>query len=291
MNKGDTAYEAGNYYDAKVLYGRAVAVDNTNQEWLKKYHDALLRSTPPTRAEYDKFYQDHLQAIQKMALLNQRDIDHQIEYVRQRDRDIRRTTPSLDGLKRIERLVEESARYIPETEEKLPALYRYRALAVVDRMRPEVVEEDLKSQALRDLRKAVELNPDDHEAVLGLVNFEFGELALHRRNRQLNKAQTSFERGMGKLDEFLAENPDHPGGTLLKLRVTFEEGRRRAVSPLEMTRLVERIRPVFSETLTTFEGADPSDLDVADIQSLARLGRQIGADQHARLLDIVKTAF
>ena len=290
IERGDEAAAAGNYFEAKQFYGRAVASDTTNMEWLDLYHDALLKSTPPTSAEYEKYYQDHILAMKRKAVLLERDVDHQIEYVSKRDRSIRRTNPSNDGYRDIERLVEDSAKYIPDDEPRLAVLNRYRGLATVDRMYREVVEEEERMRALRDLEGALEYDPDDHEAALGIAEWHFAEVTRYRRNRQRVQAQNAFEEGMSIVDSFLEERPENPEANLLKLRMAYQEGNRRAVSPLERTRFLERMEPMYQDVVEVFLETGPEDLKIRSVQTLAELGNMMGASDRESVLSVVDRA-
>lgn len=290
IERGDAAAAAGNYYDAKQFYGRAVASDPTRMDWLNLYHDALLKSTPPNRAEYEKYYDDHIVVMKRKAVLRETDIDHQIEYISNRDRAIRRTSPNSSGYRQIERLVEDATKFIRSDEPKLAVINRYRGLATVDRMYNEVVDEEERNRALNDLEAAARFDPTDHEAALGVAEWHFAEVNRYRRNRQRVQAQNQYEEGMAVVESFLEEHPKDPEANLLKFRMAYQEGNRRAISPLERTQFLDRMKPMYEGVVDVFLEADPSELTIESVEVLAEIGNMMGVSDREPVLAVVDRA-
>jgi len=287
--RGDAAFAEGNFYDAKLYYGRAVNREDTNIEWLELYIAALSKSAPESSVEYDKFYSDLQMAQQRLAGLKETDIDFQIEYVAARNEAIRRTATRVASFTRIVDLTEDAVKFIRPDEPKLAKIFRYRGLALVDRMSLDVIDLDLRLQAEKDLKTAIEFDPDDEEAQIGLARWEFAEMERFRRDRNLDRVTTKYEQGMKLLDEFLAEHPNHPEATLLRANRQYFEQNRRAVSPAEQSRLRAMSIPLVQEVLDVFTNADPAELKYTPVQSLAGLCGVVRDIDKAPLLELVST--
>jgi len=266
--RGDTAYEAGDYYDASLYYGRAVARETTNIEWLEKWDDAMLRSTPETRAEYEKFYSQHNTVLQNLAFLNDRDIDHQIGYIKTRDKVIRQTSRSVTSLDRIIDAVEDSVKYIDRDEPKLAKLYRYRGIALVDRMSSEVLDLEQRTLALEDLNNAIAFDPNDNKARLAVARWHLAEKARFSRNGQADLAHLAYNDGLQVINDFLVEDPDNPAGLLLRFQTLYFEQSKRAVAPQDVAQLHKRFLVEYKKCITAIAKADPEILEPTAIEQL-----------------------
>jgi len=166
--KGDQAIAAGDFEQARVLYGMAVSKDPTIVANLEKWIELIEMWTPDTEtAYYDAFRSDYMGAIRQAAIVQRTNVEayHRElglhfdllarQYTRgQADNVIARTTEVLgnfDGL--------------PGVDPAWPELRRYRGMAwqrigdqngVIDQAQYELIREDLDT--------ALESDPGDELA-------------------------------------------------------------------------------------------------------------------------------
>ncbi|MBL8746996.1 MAG: tetratricopeptide repeat protein [Phycisphaerae bacterium] len=182
--KGDALVASGNFDEAAKYYERAVGKDGTNLEWLEKWRDTLVKTTPNNRARYEAQYQFYRGILRKVALLKSRDPEAQLAYIREIDTLVRSSGLTRDGLEHVAKEASDRLRDLDPSAPGTLRLKRYRAAAVVDRMAMIKTDEEEKKQALQDLEEVVAGDPTDYLGRVYLARWHSNEADRYRADRQ-----------------------------------------------------------------------------------------------------------
>ncbi len=267
VKKGDALAAQGKYAEAAAFYARAVGGDQTNREWLEKWRDALVKTTPERR-EYDEKYRFYLSILQKLAVLSPADPEPQITYIRELDAGTRIGGVSREGLERLIRETRDRARRIDEDSPGYKRLMCFRALAQVDRMGLITIDEQERSQALAELEAAADLGERDWEAHLGIARWHMAESERLRKEGKRDQADSELGAARGVLAALLQKVPNQPETLLAAMLLDHQERLRRAVSP---DALREAVRATSAQAGSVLDAAMLATSDQLRSEHVARM--------------------
>ncbi len=263
--RGDELMARGEYKLAEVAYSKAVNKDSTNPENLRKWIDALTKIVPETETEYrDRFYGDYIGAIRKTATILRNDVDAHEQFLAIRH-EMLKTTGGRNMRPLADAIIEETSgalaffREDPTRVQDWERLKRYRGLAIVRIARENgLLDEDQYALAQDDLERAVAADPDDAEAVIGLMN-----IITIRENRELREDDfegriAAYKRGLESADAFLREYPGNIEMMIQRLLLDVDITRRE----ISVTLDPEDRAPALNAALESFKG---------DLQEIADL--------------------
>lgn len=278
--KADALMAVGKYEEASKLYERSVGRDRTRQDWLEKWYEALSKSTPTVRAEYDQAYDFSRNILRQLALLRASDVEAQVRYIHELDRFVRETGATREGLDYLARETDDRAKDLGSNEPQLAKLTRYRGLAYVDQMSLITVDEAKRTQAMADLRAAVELDPTDWEAALGVVRWHIAEADRGARDGRPEIAEKEMTQARTLLNEFLAARPEHPEGLLMSFIMDQTELSRTGVSTPEAIRETgQKLLASANKVVAATVAAPADELRSEHVQRVVVfLGRGLGAE-------------
>ncbi len=278
--KADALMALGKFEEASKLYERSVGRDRTRQDWLEKWYEALSKSTPTVRAEYDQSYDFSRNILRQLALLRASDVEAQVRYVKELDRFVRETGATREGLDYLARETDDRARDLGANEPQLARLVRYRGLAYIDQMSLITVDETKRTQALADVRAAVELDPTDWEAALGIVRWHIAEADRGTRDGRPEIAEKEMTEARTLLNEFLAARPGHPEGLLLSFIMDQAELSRTGVSTPEAIRETgQKLLASANKVVAATVAAPAEELRPHHVQRVVvYLGKGLGAE-------------
>lgn len=166
---GDKKMAEKEYKDAAEIYSKAVFKEKTNTEFLSKWIDALEHTTPESQRKYSEAFLGQLMAARRQLALVDNDLKMQREYL-----DLRQSLSDSLPFERsgYDTIIDDTTAILLRHPEKTPetqGLRRYRGLS---RLRIAANIRDTADEtyvgAREDLEAAMEANPADEEAALGL---------------------------------------------------------------------------------------------------------------------------
>lgn len=223
MQLGDEAFEAGDYKTASQMYGRAVGHERTRVDWLEKWLDALTRTTPETRIEYQEaFNKNYMGILAQLATLQPDDAEAQrryLEAIYDQTWWIYRSAEAWQSM--IDQATEAIGR-LGEDAPGAPSLKRYRGLAGVEMMRQFNPNDTIRETARADLREALDANPDDAKAAAALARWHMTEWRNARRARRVEIDEQLQEQVVAQIESLERNYPDHPLARIAALELRLE---------------------------------------------------------------------
>ena len=291
IRQGDAALAAGDYEEASKKYSRAVSRDQSRTDWLIKWQDALLQTTPDNTATYQKAYKErYMSILSKLASLSPTDPEPQIEFVKEFDRYLRLVGGnSLSGYQQIVTLVDERANQLDPEDPKTKELMAYRGRAIVDQMLRVSVDQELVDKAEEDLTEAIAVNPNDYESALALVQWYYAAVDLARRDVRQAEAEAALKEFRSQLADLVAKHGSVPEVRVFAFRIEALEAQRKAVTIEDRRKMQETLRPAAQATLDVLAAADASALDAGVLNQAARiLTSFVGPEGQTQFLEILQ---
>jgi tetratricopeptide (TPR) repeat protein len=240
--KADALVQQGQYDEASSLYERAVGKDRTRVEWLEKWRDALVKTTPDNRVRYEKQYEFYRGILRTIAVLKPKDADAQRAHIGEFDRLVRSYGLSRDLL---EELVEECDDRLKSLDADSPGtttILRYKAAAQIDHMGLIKPTEEVRQKSLKDIEAAVAANPADHLARIYQARWYMTEAERHRLDRSIEEEQKSKARADELIASLDSEMGTHPEVALATFAARQGERLRRAATPEERLKIVRDMK-------------------------------------------------
>ena len=217
--RGDAFMKQGDYKQAERSYSKAVNKDSTNPEYLDKWIESITKLIPETETEYnDRFGGDYMGAISKKATILRNDIDAHERFIA-----IRFEILNANYSRGIaDAIIQDTSSALgffdgdPSEVHEWERLKRYRGLAIVDIARNNgVLDDNQYDLAKDDLERAIAANPDDVDAVIGLMNINtiIDNRKYPAHNTQARKE--SLENNLKIANSFL---DSHPQSATIKIQ-------------------------------------------------------------------------
>lgn len=288
--QADALMLVGETEAAAKLYERAVGNDRTRVDWLEKWRSAIVEVVPQ-EVEYRKQYDFYRDALRRIAMLKPRDLDAQLDYLRETERFVNISGSSRTMLEFLIRESEDRAKRFDEGGEEAAKLLRYRGLALVQQMERTTIEQRMRDRAMADLEAAVAADATDWESSLGMVRWRLAESNRYRRAGSDRQAATDLEAAVAVLGEFFEAFPSNPEGMLVEYAV---EGARKLQNAAgrEANRVAKQeIVAMAGVMLERVIELPTSELRARYVASLAGMVRgTVGREKSQLILEVVDRA-
>jgi len=222
---GDEALAAGDYKEAAEMYGRAVGHDRTRVDWLEKWRDALLQTTPERTAEYAKAYNEqYIGILTQLATLQPNNVEAQAELLSELYDRIWWLFRSAEAW---ETMIDRASRAIDRVGDDDPEaakLMRFRGLAGLEQLRAFDLPESERERTRSDLRASIEADPDDVEVAAALARWHMLQWRTFRRARQLEQADEYEAVVVSQIESLEERFPDSPLAQTAALELRIERG-------------------------------------------------------------------
>ncbi|MEC9374153.1 MAG: tetratricopeptide repeat protein [Planctomycetota bacterium] len=287
VRMGDEAAEQGDWLLASDMYERAVGQPDgrTKTEWLEKWKDALLKTTPDTEIEYQRAYGDfYIGILAQLARLQLYEAAPQREFLEALYQQNRLTGPSPEPWQRLVSATDEARRSLPEGDPASDALLRYRGLANLQLLQLLPDAGNIREETRNDLRTAFEADPQDIEAALGIVRWYTLEWSRHLRERREEQANVNYQAALEEINTLRQQFPNHPSVIIADLALRGAHAVESFPTPADRRRALERLRPLLDEAeqaLRTAPVEQINDNIISQFHTIARLLRPEEADDVA----------
>lgn len=263
--KGDALVAEGKYDEAAKLYERAVGHDRTRVDWLVKWRDTLVLTTPDNRARYESQYRFYRSILRQIAALKPRDPDLQLQYILEVDRMVRNVGVTRPGLEQIIEETTDRLKDLDPASAGAVRLMRYRGIAAVERMGIIEAKPEERELAKRDLEAAIALDAKDVEARIGLARWHAEEANRYRTARQFEE-ETQLRTQADTLYTALSKDfPEDPSVALAVFGYIQSEKLRAVTNPQERIELVRTMRDDALNLIdVTLSSGDKASADLVD---------------------------
>lgn len=284
VKQGDALLAEGEIAEAAKKYERAVGKDRTKLEWLEKWRDVLVQITPSPRSEYERQYNFYFSILSYIADIKSDDAEAQIAYLDEWNDRLEVSNPSPTVLESFANAVEERAAGLPEGSEGAKRVLRYRGLANVQRMTLTTVDEQTREQALTDLRNALEADPTDTDAAMGIIRWHLAEEDRFRKLNRTDLEREAREKTREVLASIVEDFSDDPQVLRLELAVKIERLRRSAGTREELRAGVEELKPKAEAVIEAALDTPAEELPVEFLEACRQtVPRVLGADAVPKL--------
>lgn len=245
IRKGDAAVAEGDFKKASTYYGIAYGHDRSRMDWLDKWVGALESWTPSTRTEYfTQFSQLYVPVVKQVAHARRDDVAAHDEYLGLLLEQMQRIPYSRDMAERLMNETDASLtffEYAPEDDTSWRRLLRYRGLAMsLIIAQGGTVEPGARERSIEDLEAALEADPSDAVACLGLVQIYDKAAEDARLAKRFDEMARERARSRAVVEAFQANNPDSPEALVAMMGVRISEAQEAA--QVEAARRSERVR-------------------------------------------------
>lgn len=289
---GDKMMAEGDYEKAKQFYGKAVNKDQSRADWIEKWIDAMEHITPETETAYrDAFQSDYMGALTFASTIRRTDIE-----AHKRLLDIHYEMLRL-GYSRAsaDRLIEATTKALSYFDGQVAdnnswqTLRRYRGFAYDRIVQSEgVINKDQIALYREDLEAALEANPADGEAMTALIRWSLAEAQRSQIQGEESKLVAARKQGIKDADAFLADHPNDPSVSTIRITLEMDNARDQAGSGLEdaarTTAIIDRFTQFLPQVEAQFdrlESLDPSTIPTSIVEQMLRL--ENAADPEAKL--------
>lgn len=286
--KADALAAAGQYAEASELYERAVGHDRTRLEWIEKWRDALVKTTPDNRARYEAKYDFYRNILRQIAFLKPKDGAAQLAYIEEVDRMVRAFGGSREGLSRLIREITERLQDLDPDDPAVAALRRYRGAAVVDQMFLIRLEEADRIVGREDLEAAIRADRGDVLARTSLARWYGAEAERLRVGTQSEEAVEAIETANRLIAELEQEYPDRADVLLAGFLVRQAERLRSMPTSAERLKAIEQMRAEALHVVDVALDAPRGSLPAGEVDRIVGVVlRMVGPDAVAPLLSLV----
>lgn len=230
--QGDALMAAGKPTEAEKAFGKAVAKETTNVEYLRKWRDSLDKLTPPTQTLFDAKYPYYSQVRKKIADLLKTDVQAHRDNL-----DVYQQTLENAGYSRqyaeamAQAATDALAQFLDDKDGKAQALRRYRALANLRILTESRNLKDTEIEAIKaDFEAALAADPADVDSVIGLHNWYIYKADEALQNQRPDEAIKWAEQGRDVVRTFRKSEPDEPRTKSLYMTWLLADARRQAQS-------------------------------------------------------------
>jgi len=291
VRKADALVAQGQYKEAAELYERAVGKDRTNREWLEKWRDALIKTTPESTVGYGDQYNFYRNILRQIALLDPANPEPTLVYMRELDSFIRAAGGSREALESIIQEVDEREKDLKESDPQTKLVLLFRGLAQADRMGIITVPEPERQQAIADIRGAVEAFPENHEARIGIVRWLMAEVERLRKDGRQDQVGPLLDEARAVQTQAIKDFPQEPEVILSGFLLEQGERLRAAVSPQARKEAVaQAVRDGLSTINTMLTLPEAKMTPLAIERAGAVLLRTVGADGLEPMMALIDRA-
>lgn len=286
---GDIAVQAGDFRAAEGHYSRAVAKDNWNKEYLRKWIDAMEQVVPSSELLFrERFFSDYIPAYRQLAAADPDNSADQLLYL-----NLRLRTAELSGGYNagvFSQIVDEADKYIEhheatrQDENSWWPLRRYNAiatsLAVAANTAP---TSEVLSAAVQDSRAVLEVQPADYRTAQSLY-----EILAYQADQLERQQVPGATEARAAANEFVTSYVDltAPGSDsrLAAELINLNNHMRRIQREVQASVPVDRVAPEFARRLSELAPAAE-----AIFERLANAQLTPHSDHIGRLVQLERT--
>lgn len=279
--KGDAYAAAGDWVKASQQYERAVGHDRTRTDWLVKWRDAMVKTVPDSRPQYERQYSFYRDILRLIAFQRPADAAAQVAYIEEIERFIRAGGGGRENFEFMIKESEDRMRGLPEDSPERFRIRKARALAMVGFMQLTTAEEERREEALTELRAVFTASPDDAEAAEGIVQWHLAEAARLQREGKIEQTRDALDSALAEADAFLKSHPEDLRLSLARF-VVYQSRRSMDVTSQEVAKEInEDIRTRAEALLAQIAAAgatgavDPEVVERAVFVLIRTLGRPV----------------
>ncbi|MEQ9096924.1 MAG: tetratricopeptide repeat protein [Phycisphaerales bacterium] len=216
--------QAGDFVEAEKSYGKAVNKEPTNVVYLESWIESIEKLTPETQTKYaDVYWKNYVPGLRQLAVAQRTNVDAWDKFLGTQYEQ--RNVFGAGGRSNWQSLLSETnfaleqflaTEQANDEQADWHRLRRYRALSNLNmRLGSGEADPDFKDKTVLDFEAALRVDPDDDEAAVGLYEWLMAEANENRMGR--TDPQVYLDRAKETLDDFLAENPNHPRVLIARL--------------------------------------------------------------------------
>ncbi|MFN0010884.1 MAG: tetratricopeptide repeat protein [Phycisphaerales bacterium] len=248
----EQAEAEGQWERAAGNWSRAVNKATGNTEYIRRWVNALSKTTPRPSEEYrERYRKDYLLAIQALGDANPTDAAGHRVFL-----DLILNEAKLLGSQQgvwesIVQRTDAVLRNFPEADKGAAGIRRYRGIARTALMGLTGEQTDLLvAQAKDDLTAAIEGDPEDFEAAASLVDWHRFEAVRARNKATVEAGDALTKQGLAFAAEFLTKHPTASAVLVAEIQITLGEAVRSAAGRgLLMGEVFKQVHPRISQLL------------------------------------------
>lgn len=232
--EGDKAFAAGDYAQAKRMYARAVNKEPTNVDFLTKWGAAIERWTPTTETDFEnEFRTAYIPMLRGLAMAQPADIAPTHRYLSLVYGQVVQSDYQRAAVEHLDLETEQflaRMQMAADGKDDFLTIRRYRGMAYTGLLQNNRPVEDVKRKlAEDDLRAALDVDPKDGEATVGLMRLLETRAKEDRAAGRRERFAENRAAAMKVLDEHLARDPSDPDVLLNRLALQIDSAREAAV--------------------------------------------------------------
>ncbi|MBX3386843.1 MAG: tetratricopeptide repeat protein [Phycisphaeraceae bacterium] len=287
---GDEASAAGDFSRAAGYYGVAVNKDQANVEYLKKWIEALSRTSPTTMQQYRDMYQrEYRLALAGLAQADRGSYDSQVRYLAEWYEVLTSFPASLGDWEELAVLTAQSMERFDGTESERKRIGRYRGLALASALQLKGRRTPEEFQSAKEyLLAAIEADPEDEESVLALAGVELLEAQEARDRAEGGKADEIIRGVQRRLAEHVRDHPPAPGAALRLYQLRYSESTRSAPRGTTVRQAIEEIKDHLDSAVAAFEAAPAESIDGRQALQLSVSGGEMFDDLRPRVREVIR---
>lgn len=304
MRKGDAAIAKSDFVTAEKMYSRAVNKNPTNEQWLRKWGEVMVKVTPALQTEYEQeYYTNYRNMLRSLAVLVGTDVGLYHDFLGRLHEDLSYgpvDKGSYDFLiNETEGALKNFADHKSDAKgrENPDSLRRYRGLARV-RMMGEASDSQNAEQlqlAKEDLEAVLKVDPSDDEALAGLAGWYALQAEKVRARGGAEDATALEQSAMDLVRGYRKDHPDSGIAAALDLGFDMALARREAqtLGGAEAVKkyqaAMEALKPRADEIAAIYERQPPEKILFNSLLQLHNIENMLDRSGHgARILKILE---
>ncbi|MBY0308852.1 MAG: hypothetical protein K2Q09_08935, partial [Phycisphaerales bacterium] len=269
----EVAEAEGNWERAAGNWSRAVNKAKGNNEYIKRWVNALSKTTPrPSEAYRERYRKDYLLAVQALGDANPTDAaGHRVflDLILNEAKLLGNQQGAWEGV--VQR-TDAVLRNFPEGDKGTAPIRRYRGLARTSLMGLTSDQSDeLVKQAKEDLEAALEADPGDGEVAGALVDWHRFEGVRARAKTSVEAGDEISKAGQKFAADYLAKNPDAAAVIVADIQLSLADAVRTGQG-LTMGDVFKKVHPKIGRLLDAVAAMPKERIDRNVAWQAAQLG-------------------
>jgi len=270
VRKGDELFAAGEYKLAAEKYSRAVNKDQSRLDWIEKWRDALVKTTPPNQAQYtDAYIRQYMGILRKMGTLRPTEPDRQLPLIEEMERRFRIVPGaiSVPVIQEMTTTMDEKLQRLDPTDPNTKKIIGIRGLVGYEEMLRFPVDDAKRERVLADLRVGAEGVPTDPRFQLGIVQWYDTEIYRIevRENRPGDPVASDYKDKLAQERATLLEKfGSEPSVIVEEFQASARDAVRNARTPEQRNAVVKDLQTQAATLLTQVESIPIEKFSVED---------------------------
>lgn len=268
---GDEAMSKGQFKEAIDLYGKAVFKDQRNGPWIRKWVEAMEKNTPNGRAAYSEAFGQYQRGLRALTEAEPTSYEVMHKWL-DLQWEMTRIQINLRNLEGFITGVNDSMKTFQGSDTDRKKLLRYRGLAQVSMVQPPVRAESKPEeleQARKDLEGALEVNPSDHDALLGIAGIDLVLAERARARDDKEKAEQLVSAARTRVAKFVEANPKGSVVRVAQFNLDVQQVQADNERTVTVRELLQDRQPKIEELIALVLADDPAKLEVGTALQVA----------------------